>query len=220
MQQHRLSAHTSIKPQSNLNIYFDRSPQPCYALLNTKRWANAHINLPPRARWIAKADVALYTEATNWVMRRPSSKTESFMYSESNIDHDTIQAYLQTHYRVFEPVAFTLCVEEPNLDLITAQHQRQVDCSAFVTACNPFSQLLDSATNLERQPSLARELNQRGLVYCDAVGQHPSNQWPAEASFLIYDLSLPEAKALGTQLEQNAITWSGAAGTSQLILLK
>jgi hypothetical protein len=153
-------------------------------------------------------------------MRRPSSKTASFMYSDSNIDHDTIQAYLQTHYRVFEPVAFTLRVEEPNLDLITAQHQRQVDCSAFVTACNSFSQLLDSATNLERHQSLARELSQRGLVYCEAVGQHPSNQWPPEASFLIYGLSLPDAKALGTQLEQNAIIWSGADGTPQLILLK
>jgi hypothetical protein len=32
------------------------------------------------------------------------------MFSDSNIDHDTIQAYLQTHYRVLEPVAlFMVC---------------------------------------------------------------------------------------------------------------
>lgn len=30
----------------------------CYAVFNIRKWVDAHANLPNRARWIAKADVA------------------------------------------------------------------------------------------------------------------------------------------------------------------
>jgi len=43
-----------------------------------QRWADAHANLPSRARWIAKADVAP-AGVTKRVMRRPSHSGGLFL---------------------------------------------------------------------------------------------------------------------------------------------
>ena len=58
------------------------------------------------------------------------------------------------------------------------------------------------------------------LEFVAGIGQHPSNQWPGEPSYLVFGLTLEAAKTLGTRLEQNAIVWNGSDGTPQLILLR
>ena len=67
---------------------------------------------------------------------------------------------------------------------------------------------------------LATALEQRGLAFVSGIGQHPSNTWEGEASFIVYGLALADAKALGVHLQQNAIVWSAADGVPQLILLR
>jgi hypothetical protein len=52
------------------------------------------------------------------------------------------------------------------------------------------------------------------------IGQHPSNAWAGEESFLCFGISLEAAKALGRRFEQNAIVWSAADAIPQLILLR
>ncbi len=52
------------------------------------------------------------------------------------------------------------------------------------------------------------------------IGQHPSNSWAGEESFLVFGVSLEAAKALGRRFEQNAIVWSAADAVPQLILLR
>ncbi len=64
------------------------------------------------------------------------------------------------------------------------------------------------------------ELRLRSLLFIEGVGQHPSNRWPPEPSFLVLDLSLEAAKALGSRHEQNAIVWCGADATPLLVLLR
>lgn len=142
------------------------------------------------------------------------------MFSDSAIDRNTIQAYLETDYRVHGDVSSTLRVGVVCPELAALHQGHQADCSAFITACNPFSQAFDEAANAERQAALARELTQRSLTFIDGVGQHPSNQWPSEASFLVLGLTLEAARTLGIRLEQNAIIWSGIDAVPQLILLR
>jgi hypothetical protein len=115
---------------------------------------------------------------------------------------------------------FTLRVGRASAELLAAHKRRRTDCSAFLTACNPFSQPLDAAANAARQAALAKELSSRSLAFLPGVGQHPSNGWPGEDSFLVFGLTLEAAKALGTRLEQNGIVWSGADAVPQLILLR
>ena len=128
-------------------------------------------------------------------------------FSASIIKQDTIRAYLGTHYRVEGDMPMTLIVGEANLALASLHKANQVESSAFITACNPFSQVCDDAANAGRQEALALEIRQRSLAFLEGVGEHPSNRWPGEASFLVLGLSLEAANALEGQNEQNAIIW-------------
>jgi hypothetical protein len=127
---------------------------------------------------------------------------------------------LETDYCVHGEPGFTLRVGRASAELLAAHKRWRTDCSAFLTACNPFSQPLDAAANAARQAALAKELSGRSLAFVPGVGQHPSNGWPGEDSFLVFGLTLEAAKALGTRLEQNGLVWSGADAVPQLILLR
>jgi len=97
--------------------------------------------------------------------------------------------------------------------------RHQTNCAAFITACNPFSHKLDETANATRQAELAKELAQRGLSFVAGEGGHPSEGW-AEPSYLVLDLSLEDAKALGRHFEQNAVVWCGADTVPELVLLR
>ncbi|MDR6380737.1 DUF3293 domain-containing protein [Paraburkholderia caribensis] len=142
------------------------------------------------------------------------------MFSESQIPRATIQAYLETHYHVHGFSPTLLKIGEGNATLAAIHRSNGVEASAFVTACNPFSEPLDDAANAERQKILAVELTQRGLTFIEGVGQHPSNDWAGEASFLVLGVSVEEAKELGARFGQNAIVWAGSDAVPKLVLLR
>jgi len=133
---------------------------------------------------------------------------------------ETVQAYLQTDYRVLADPGFVLRIGEPCASLLNAHQQHEVSCSAFLTACNPFSQPTNAPTNSARQVELLAELEHRSLLVVPGIGQHPSNGWPAEESVLVFGLALEAAKVLATRFQQNAFVWSGADAMPQLVLLR
>ena len=139
---------------------------------------------------------------------------------ESIIDAGTVQAFRETEYRAHGDEPFSLTVGEVCPALAAAHKRHRVECSAYVTACNPFSQIFDDEVNAERHAALGRELGQSRLASIEGIGQHPSNHGPGEASYLIFGLTLEAAKTLGTRLEQNAIVGAGADAVPQLILLR
>ena len=142
------------------------------------------------------------------------------MFSASAIDPRTVQAYLETEYRVYGEPGFTLRVGQASADLLAAHKRQKADCSAFLTAFNPFSEPFDEAANKARQAALAQELTRRSLVFLPGIGQHPSNEWPGEDSFLVFGLTLEAAKVLGSKFEQNGFVWNGPDAVPQLILLR
>ena len=142
------------------------------------------------------------------------------MHLDSRIDAATIQAYLETEYRIDGDTPVLLKVGAVCPELAALHRSNKTDCSAFITACNPFSRVLDQASNVSRQLALSKELRRRSLAFMEGVGQHPSNQWPGEPSFLIFGLTLEEAKKLGASLEQNAIIWCDSDAMPRLILLR
>jgi hypothetical protein len=108
----------------------------------------------------------------------------------------------------------------PSAELAAVHVEQRVVCSAYITACNPRSAPLSDADNHQRQLALAAEVTRRGLFFLPGVGQHSSNGWPGEPSYLVFGLSLEEAMALGREWEQNAIVWAGEDAVPQLILLR
>jgi hypothetical protein len=137
----------------------------------------------------------------------------------SAIDPNTLRAYRDTYYHVLADPTFILRVGQANLDLFSAHERHKTDCSAFLTACNPYSTLLDQSSNAARQVTLASELSRRNLAFVPGIGKHPYNGWPGEESFLIFGLHLDLAKELGARWQQNGLIWSGADAVPQLILL-
>lgn len=108
----------------------------------------------------------------------------------------------------------------PCPELAALHRTHHATCSAFITACNPCSHPLDPAANANRHKALAAELTRRALPFLEGIGQHPSNQWPGEPSYLVFQLPLAAAKTLGHDLEQNAIVRTGEDAIPQLVLLR
>ena len=157
--------------------------------------------------------------ATKRKRRRPSI-LEGFVFSESQIDRNTIQAFLETEYQVFGDSPFTLRIGEPSSALAAECKRNCAKSSAFITACNPSSKPLDDSTNAERHTSLQRELIERHLAFIEGVGKHPSSGWPGEASFFIFGIDVEIARNLSRRMQQDAFVWVGPDWLPQLILLK
>lgn len=94
------------------------------------------------------------------------------MFSESAIDPSLVQAYLETDFRVQGDQRFTLRIGAVSAGLLAGHKHHRVDCSAFLTACNPYSHQVDDAENHQRQRKLSEELTKRGLTFLSGVGQH------------------------------------------------
>ena len=131
-----------------------------------------------------------------------------------------VQAYRETHYRVLGDDGFTLIIDAHSPELARAHRRHRVDSSAFLTACNPFSRSLSDDENIALQSVLAVALRSLGLPFIDGLGQHPSNGWQGEASFLALGVTRDQACDLGSRFEQNAIVWAGAYAVPQLVLLR
>ncbi len=138
----------------------------------------------------------------------------------SNIAKETIQAYLETDYHVGVPSMFTLKIGSTSAELAEMQQTYDVDCSAFISACNPFSRRLNEQENADRHARLGTEIKNMGLRFIEGIGQHPDNEWPGEASYLVFGLSLDDAIALGKRFEQNALVWSSVDACPQSMLVR
>ncbi|MEB2351388.1 MAG: DUF3293 domain-containing protein [Burkholderiaceae bacterium] len=117
------------------------------------------------------------------------------MFQESVIDAGLIQAFRETHYQVLDAEPFTLRVDE-------------------------HSAALAAAPSAKLHADLGLELACRSLAHIEGIGQHPSNQWAGEGSYLAFGLTLDAAKTLSRDLKQNAIVWSDADAVPRLILLR
>ena len=142
------------------------------------------------------------------------------MFQDSVIAQSSIQAYLETNYHVHGATPLNLNIGVANAGLAALHKTHSVESSAYVTACNPYSQALDVSANDARQTVLAGELQHRTLSYIEGIGQHPRNGWMGEPSFLVLGLSREAANALGNRHEQNAIVWCDHDAKPELVLLR
>jgi len=152
------------------------------------------------------------------------SKQSMDMSAKSELAPSLLQAYRETHYKVNAGPSdlehFVLRIGEASKRLAGLHKKFGADCSAYITACNPWSESLPDAENAKRQENLLHLLRTRSLRWLEGIGQRPDNQWPGEPSVLILGLSLAAAKVLAQDCQQNAFVWSGADFTPQLVLMR
>ena len=142
------------------------------------------------------------------------------MTRRSEIPAQTLEAYRQSDYRVFATPPFVLRVDEPSAALRAVHARHGVACSAFVSACNPFSHRLEEACNAARHRALQQALARDHLPFIEGAGGHPDNGWPSEPSVLVLALTLQAARALAERLEQNAFLSSASEAVPRLVLLR
>lgn len=159
-------------------------------------------------------------------MKREGNRIEKAVGNDrdSGIACALIDAYRKTHYLVNGESdgtgTITLMIGVRS-DPLAALHKRfEINCSAFITACNPLSRALSDDENATRQEALLSTLKSRSLRWIGGIGQDPVNDWPSEPSVLILGLSLESAKVLAQDYEQNAFVWAGADAIPQLVLLR
>jgi hypothetical protein len=138
----------------------------------------------------------------------------------SPINAATLQAYRDAHYRVEGDRAFTLRIDHASPELRAAQRQLDVECSAYLSACNPLGALLGEAANQRRHAALIEAVEALGHPYWPGFGADPQGQWPGEPSLLVFGIPLAEARGLGEHFAQNAFVWAGADAVPRLILLR
>lgn len=115
---------------------------------------------------------------------------------------------------------FALRIGRHSAPLQALQHRHGVDCSAYLTAFNPFSRPLTAAQNAARHAALLRVLQRQHLIWLPGVGRHPAGTWPGERSVLVLGLTQDAAALLGLAWQQNTIVCSGADAMPHLVLLR
>ena len=140
--------------------------------------------------------------------------------SESTLSEAILQAYRETRYYVEDTSTVILQIDKPSDGIEIINKRYGVSSSAFITAHNPFSQMLSTMDNQKRQHALLEELARQKFRIINGIGQHPSNEWPGEPSVLVLGITLQEAESLGRQFGQNAIVFISDSNTPRLVLLQ
>jgi len=142
----------------------------------------------------------------------------------TTLDASLIQAYRETNYGVGineDPHGgFTLMVGSVSAHLLALHKRHGLDCSAYITPCNPLGKAHSPAANETHVTSMRAQLQKRSLRWQAGTGVHPDGQWDGEHSFLILGLSLEPAKSIGMEYRQNAIVWAGKDAVPKLVLLR
>ncbi len=128
------------------------------------------------------------------------------------------RAYIASIYITYQPSFYIKIGEiEPNLNsyLINNQFRNW----AFITACNPLSNMISEYENTKRMVALEKELIHRNFKYYSGIGEPDNEDWQAEESFLIVNITLDEAKQLALQFEQNAFVFGSVNEVAELVWL-
>ena len=88
---------------------------------------------------------------------------------------------------------------------------------AFLTACNPRSEILPAAENARRMEALRSDLLAAGYVFWPGAGVSDFTDWPQEESVLAVGVTNEQANVLAERYDQNAYVYGERGGTAQLV---
>lgn len=129
-------------------------------------------------------------------------------------------AYRHTAFRVSGAApAFVLRIDQFSAPLAALHQTRRVHSSAFISACNPRSEVQTDAVNAARQAQLKDRLRAHNLEWLDGIGEDPDGRWPGEPSVLVLGIDPVLACQLGEDFGQNAIVCCPESAVPELVIL-
>jgi hypothetical protein len=139
---------------------------------------------------------------------------------ETDVSMDLVDAYAATNYVVQASRPFVLKIGAHCPELKELLKVSGVDCAAFLTASNPYSEPLSRDENDVRNQSLADALASRGYYTIQGLGTDPSGSWQSEQSVLVLGITKVDAAAFSRRFGQNAVVWCDESATPSLLLLR
>lgn len=134
-----------------------------------------------------------------------------------NMSSDLVLSYLKTNFTVFSPkieIKIGTISDELNALLLLKNKQDW----AYITASNPYSQILSDEENNERHEQLKETVKEYIVFEGEGVGEDP--KWKPEISLLILGITKEDAISIGNQFQQNAIIVGALNKKSELVLLQ
>jgi hypothetical protein len=131
-------------------------------------------------------------------------------------DRELEVTYQSTTYAVDCPAGdFGIRLGEPCAPLDALLRLHGVSTWAYITACNPRSELLSSEENAARHAQVLAQVRALGLKVLSGRGKADGGDW-VEESLLILGLDENAAVALGTAFRQNAVVVGRVGGVAEL----
>lgn len=137
----------------------------------------------------------------------------NYPYRANSIE-ELLQAYTETTYNVFEQ-NISIKIGEENASLNDLMLKFNCVTWAFITACNPYSELELDAFNERKNNQLKEDLERYVSFEGEAIGADPA--WKPERSFLVLGIKKEAAIKLGQQYRQHAIVYGQIGNKAQLI---
>jgi hypothetical protein len=141
------------------------------------------------------------------------------MNNITTLNPELIRAYQSAEYHVRSAKPFVLELGKRSEGVVDLARRLQVDCVTFITAHNPYSEVLSDRENAKRNRQLKKELDKLDLTIVKGYGQDHAMKWKKEDSFVVFGLGLDTAKELGIKYKQNAIVWCDTDAIPKLVIL-
>ena len=129
-----------------------------------------------------------------------------------------IQAYRKALYT--SNIGITLIVDAKSEKLDKLLSESDASSAIYITAWNPFSQMMNSDENQELNGLLKSDLltliDEEKVI--DGFGEDPSGKWPGEESFLALGITKEEGIRLSEKYRQNAFVYHEFGKKTELIL--
>ena len=142
------------------------------------------------------------------------------MTSNKTIHPGLIRAYREAKYVVqyLEPIE--LRIGRANKSLKGLLDVFDVTTAAFITAFNPYSEVLSDAENEQAQNELRSDIEKLGYEGVFGYGQDVAEEWPREQSYLAVGITESQAEALADKYGQNAYVWIGSVDALPVLRLR
>ena len=147
----------------------------------------------------------------NWELNMTSNKT---------IHPGLIRAYREAKYVVGVDNPIVLRIGQTSQQLKSLLDAHKATTAAFITAFNPYSEVMNDEQNRAAQESLLVDLQKLGLLAIDGYGQDMAEEWPREGSFLVLGITESQAESLADKYGQNGYVWVGSHDALPVLRLR
>ena len=148
------------------------------------------------------------------------AKLEVYMMSNKTIHPGLIRAYREAKYVVeyLEPIV--LGIGQANQKIKELLEVFEVTTAAFITAFNPYSEVLSDTENEQAQNQLVSDIERLGCELVYGYGQDMAEQWPREQSLLALGITESQAETLADKYGQNGFVWIGSLDAFPVLRLR